>query len=96
MQIGMQLIGLGDGLGAEIDADAVGRLKRGEQLSPAAAQLQHPFAGRDQKSHELPVVFAIGGIEPVPAILLVQIGFGVFQEFPFPQIAELRWNSGWR
>ncbi len=96
MQIGMQLFGLGDGLGAEIDADAVGRLQRGEQISAAAAQFQHPLAGRNQKSHELPVVFAVGGIELAPAILLVQIGFDVVQKFSFPQIAELRWNRGWR
>jgi hypothetical protein len=46
--------------------------------------------------HEFPVVSAIGGVEPVQATVLVQIGIGVFQEFPFPKIAELRWDNGWR
>ena len=56
MQIGMQLSGAGNGPGAEIDTDAVGRLQRGQQFSSAAAQFQHPLAGGNQKSHELPVV----------------------------------------
>ena len=96
MQFGMQLLGLRNRSGAEIDADAVGRLQRGEQFPLAAAQFQHPLAGWNQKSHELPVVFAISGIEFAAAILIIQAGFDVFQEFPLPQIAELRWNSGLR
>ncbi len=96
MQIGMQLLGLRNGPGAEIDANAVGRLQRGEQFAATAAQFQHPLAGRNQKSHELPVVFAVSGVELAPAIPVIQAGFDVFQEFRLPQIAELRWNSGLR
>jgi hypothetical protein len=94
MQTGTQLIGFGNGHGSEIDPDAIGRLQRSEQFPAAAAQFQHPFAGRNQKSHEPPVVLAIGGVELAPAILFAQTGFSVFEEFRFPQIAELRWNSG--
>ena len=74
IQIGIQRVGLGDDLGAEIDADAVGRLQRGEQMSAAAAQFQHPLAGRNQEPHELAIVLVIGGIEFAPAILLVEAG----------------------
>ena len=63
IELGMQLLGLGDGLGAEIDADAVGWLQRREQISPAAAQFQHPLSGRNQELHELAVVFAVGSVE---------------------------------
>ena len=45
LQIGMQFPGPGNGLGAEIDADAVGRLQRGEQVPPAAAQFHRLVGG---------------------------------------------------
>src|SRR5258708_39094734 len=79
----MQLFGPGNGLGAEVDADAVGRLKCGEQLTAAAAQFQHPFAGRNQKAHELPVVLAIGGIELARAIQFVAGGLKMPQKVEF-------------
>ena len=80
MQIGMQLVGPGDGPGAEIDADAAGRLQRGEQVAPAAAQLQHPLAGRNQELHELAVVVVIGGIEFAPAVQFVAIGLEMVEQ----------------
>jgi hypothetical protein len=92
----MQSPGRGNGLGTEIDTDAIGWLERGEQLAATAAQFQHPFAGRKQKPHELSVIFAIGSIELATAILFIEIGFDVLQKFLFPQIAGLRWESGWR
>jgi hypothetical protein len=75
MQGGIELPGFGDGPGAEIDADAVGRLQRREQISPAAAQFQNLLAGRNQESHELAIAFAIGGVELAPMILFAAGGF---------------------
>ena len=96
MKIGMQLPGPGNGPGAEIDADAVRRFERGEQFAATTAQFQHPLARRNQKSHEFPVVFAIGSIELAAAILFIETGFDVLLEFPFSQITGLQWESGWR
>ena len=90
IQFGMPGVGLGDGLGAEVDADAVGRFQRGEQIAAAAAELQHPFAGRDQKSHELAVVFVVGGIELAPAIQFVDIGLEMIEQFPLALAGKLQ------
>jgi hypothetical protein len=88
MQIGMQRPGAGNGAGGEIDTDAVLRLQAGQQFAASTTQFQNPFAGWNQKLHELPVVLAIGGIEPVSATLLTETGFGIFQEFPLPRIVR--------
>ena len=90
MQIGMQVVGLRNRLGAEIDADAVGRLQRGEQIPAAAAQFQHPLAGRNQKSHEFPVVFAIGGVELASVILFSATGFELVEQSPLSLAGKLR------
>jgi hypothetical protein len=79
----MQLLGPGNGLGAEVDADAVGRRQRGEQLTAAAAQFQHPLAGRYQEAHELAVVLAIGGIVLARAVQFVAVGLEVPQKLEF-------------
>ncbi len=76
----MQLVGLGDGLGAEIDADAVGRLQRREQISAAAAQFQHPLARRNQEPHELAVVLVIGCVELAPAIQFIAVGLEMVEQ----------------
>ena len=94
MQVGIKFASPGDRFRAEIDADAVGRLKRGQQIAAAAAELQHSLARRDQKSHELAVVLAIGGVEVVPVVALIQCRLDVFPEFILPQIAVLRLGSG--
>ena len=90
MQIGMTGVGLGDGLGAEIDADAVGRLQRGQQIAAAAAQFQHPLARRNQESHELQIVFVIGGVEFAPAIQLVAIGLEMVEQIALALAGKLQ------
>ena len=89
MQIGMPRLRLRDGLGAEIDADAVGRLQRGQQISAAAAQFQHPLAGRNQKSHELAVVVVIGGVEFAPAIEFLAVALEVVEQVAFALTGKL-------
>ena len=90
IEIGMQLVGPGDGPGAEIDADPVGRLQRREQIAAAAAQFQHPLARWNQEPHELAVVFVIGGIELAPAIQLVAVGLEVVEQIPLPLTGKLQ------
>ncbi len=81
MQIGVTGVRLRNSLGAEIDTDAVGRLQCSEQISATAAELQDSLAGRNQKLHELAIVFVVGGIEFAPAIELIDIGFVVIEQF---------------
>ncbi len=59
---------------AEIDADTVGRLQCSQHVSATAAELEHAFAGRNQKAHELAVVVVIGGVEPAPALDVLERG----------------------
>ena len=80
----------GDGLGAEIDADAVGGFQRGEQVAAAAAQFQHPLAGRDQEPHELVVVLVVCGIELAPAVDLVDIGLVMLKQVPLALALEMK------
>jgi hypothetical protein len=80
MQIRMQRPRPGDGPGAEIDADAIGWLQRREQAAAAAAQFQHPLAGRNQEAHEFQVVFVISGIERAPAIELIDIALEIVEQ----------------
>ena len=89
MQIGIARLRLRDRLGAEIDADAIGRLQGGQQISPAAAEFQYPFAGRNQKSHELAVVVVIGGVEFAPAIQFLAVGLEVVEQVAFALTGKL-------
>jgi hypothetical protein len=82
----MQLPGPGNRPGGEINADAVGRLQGRQQFSMPTPQFQNAFPGRNQKSHEVAVIFAVRSIEPAAATL-TRTGFGVVQEFAFPQIS---------
>jgi hypothetical protein len=93
MQLGMPGVGLGDGLGAEIDAEAVGRLQRGQQIAAAAAQFQHPLAGRDQKPHELLIVFVVSGVELAPAIQIVAVGLLMVEQIPLALAGKPRRSS---
>jgi hypothetical protein len=93
IETGMTLFRPAQGLGAEIDADAVSWLKRGQQIASAAAQFQHPLARRNQKSHELEVVFVVGGVEFAPAFLLIEARFDFFHQLPFPRIVGLKRNG---
>ena len=94
IQVGVTGIRLRDGLGAEIDADAVGRLQRSEQISATAAEFQHPLAGRNQKLHELAIVFVIGGVEFAPAIQLVAIGLEMIEQIALALAGQLQRSSG--
>ena len=85
----MQLIGLGDRLGAEVDADAIRRLQRGQQIAAAAAEFQHPLARRNQEAHELEIVFVIGGVELAPALQLVDIALEMVDQVAL----ALRWKA---
>ena len=90
MQGRIKLPGLGDGPGAEIDADAIGRLQRREQISPAAAQFQDLLARRNQELHEPAIVFAIGGVELAPLILFAAAGFELLEQFPLSPAGKFR------
>jgi hypothetical protein len=79
-----------NGLRAEVDADAVGGLQRRQQLAAAAPQFQHPFTGRNQKAHELAIVFTIGGVEPAGPVQLVAGRLKVLQKLGFPLILRRR------
>ena len=94
IKIGMQLIGLGDGLGAEVDADAIGRLKRHQQIAAAASQFQHALARRNQEAHELEVVLVIGGVEFAPTCEFVAIGFEMVDEVALPLRRQPQRSSG--
>ena len=86
----IKLSGLGDGPDAEIDADAIGRLQRREQISPAAAQFQNPLAWRNQESHEPAIAFAIGGVELAPLILFAAAGFELLEQFALSPAGKFR------
>jgi hypothetical protein len=59
----------------------MGRLKRGEQRSTAAAQFQNPLARWNQELHEFPVILTIGSVELVAVLLSIQIGFDIVEKF---------------
>jgi hypothetical protein len=93
-QFRMPGVRLGNRRGAEIDADAIGRFQAGEQVATAAAQFQHPFAGRNQKLHEFEVVLMVGGVELAPAIELIAIGLEMFEQIALALAGELQRSSG--
>ena len=78
------------GLRPEIDADAVGRLERREQVAGAAAELEHPLARRNQEAHELDIVLVIGSVELAPAFLLVERGLDLGHQLPLSRVCDLR------
>jgi hypothetical protein len=90
IQLGVTGVGLGDGLGAKIDADAVRRPQRGEQIPAAAAQFQDPLARRNQESHEFLIVFVVGGVEFAPAIQFVAIGLEMVEQIPLALAGKLQ------
>jgi hypothetical protein len=79
MKMGLRRPGFRESLGTEIDAHAMRWLERRRQTSATAAEFQRPFAGRNQKLHELAVIVVIGGIEFTPTLLCIEDGFDVFQ-----------------
>ena len=90
MQLGMPGVRLRNGLGAEIDADPVRRLQRGEQIAVPAAKLQHPLARRNQELHEPAVVFVVGGIELAPALELGAVGLEVLEQLALALTGKLQ------
>jgi hypothetical protein len=74
----------------EIDADAVGRFQRGQQVAVAAAQFQHPLSGRDQELHESVVVVVIGGVDFAPAVDVVDIGLVMVEQIALALAGKLQ------
>jgi len=93
MEVRMQLIGLRNGPRAEIDANAVSRRKRGEQIASATAEFQYPLARRDQEAHELEIVFVVGGVEFPPALQFVDIAFEVVDKSALALRGQLKGAS---
>jgi hypothetical protein len=65
-------------------------------VTAAAAELEHAFARRDQKSHELAIVLVIGGVEFAPTLGRIEIGLDALEQVPLSLTVDLRGDGGWR
>ena len=90
VELGMKAAPSLQGGTGQVDADAEGWPERREQVPAAAPQLQHALAWRNEEAHEFDVVFVIGGVEFPPAVLLVQMGLGVPEQFALSGVGKLR------
>jgi hypothetical protein len=85
---------LRDGLGTEVDADAVGWRKRGKRIAPAAAEFKHALSRRDQEPHEPGVFGVVLRVARTLARLIIQRRFDMFQEFALAPAQRLRRRNG--
>ena len=90
MQFGMKRPGPLNRPAAEIDPDAVGGPQGGKHVAAAAAELQHPLAGRNQESREFQIVLAIAGVVLAAKKLFAAGCFGLIEQDPFSLADRLR------